>query len=124
MTENQKRCIKCAKIKDLSEFSKESRSMDGRRPDCIQCRTESRRVLSAVDYDALYVAQGGKCAICDVDSTIYKRRFNIDHNHEDNSIRALLCHHCNILIGVADESFDILQRAFGYLQHHNTRMIK
>lgn len=120
---DRKRCQNCAKIKDLSEFSKNSRKADGRRDECGECRNKSRRLIKAADYDGLFVAQGGKCAICSVDSQTYGKRFSVDHDHEDGEVRALLCQHCNTLIGMAEESVEILQSAIGYLKLHSVKII-
>lgn len=120
----KKRCLTCAKVKDLSEFSKNSRTIDGRRDECTPCRNKKRSVIRAADYDALFVAQNGKCAICGVEAEAYGKRFSIDHDHEDDSVRALLCHYCNTIIGMANEETYILEAAVGYLRHHQTKIIK
>jgi len=121
---DQKQCITCGLFKGFSEFSKNARTLDGRRNECTECRNKKRRVIRAADYDALFVSQGGKCAICGVDSVSYGRRFAIDHDHEDDSVRALLCHHCNTIIGMADEDVQILESAIGYLYLHKTKIIE
>ena len=46
----KKKCTKCGKVKDTSEFHKNSRNKDGLRYDCKQCRHEhnivSREIIS------------------------------------------------------------------------------
>jgi uncharacterized protein YlaI len=120
-----KECRYCSKVKEYHHFSKNIRTADGRRDECNECRNEKRRVIRAVDYDALFVAQNGKCAICGIDAEIYGKRFSIDHDHADaaNPIRALLCQQCNTLIGMADESVEVLTQAIGYLKHHHIKII-
>jgi hypothetical protein len=55
-----------------------------------------------MDYDALFKAQKGKCAICktkwvSVSRTGRKmRRLHRDHNHEKLYPRGLLCYRCNV----------------------------
>ena len=119
----KKQCITCAQVKHLTAFSKNARTSDGRRDECTDCRNKKRRIIRAADYDALFVSQNGKCAICGVDSVSYGRRFSIDHDHEDESVRGLLCHHCNTIIGMADEETTILQAAIGYLKLHSTKIV-
>ncbi|MER7677577.1 endonuclease domain-containing protein [Streptomyces sp. NPDC096934] len=41
-------------------------------------------------------------------------------NHATGEIRALLCHHCNLLIGNAKESTDRLRLAITYLERHQS----
>ena len=120
---DKKRCNTCAELKPLAAFSRLARSADGRRSECTECRNKHRRVIRAVDYDALFVAQSGKCAICGVDAATYGKRFSVDHYHDDGEARALLCLYCNTIIGMADESTDILEAAIGYLKHHETKVI-
>jgi hypothetical protein len=120
-----KECRYCAKTKGFHEFTRNIRTSDGRRDECNDCRNAKRRVIRAVDYDALFVAQNGLCAICGIDAQTYGKRFSIDHDHSDEStpVRALLCSHCNTLIGMANDSVEILTQAIGYLKHHETKMI-
>ena len=120
-----KKCRCCAKVKQFHEFSRNIRTPDGRRDECTQCRNEKRRVLRTVDYDALFRQQNGKCAICGVDAESYGKRFSVDHDHSNpnDPIRALLCASCNTLIGMADESVEILTAAIGYLRHHEIKLI-
>jgi hypothetical protein len=120
-----KKCQYCAKVKEFHHFSRNIRTSDGRRDECNECRNAKRKVIRAVDYDALFVAQNGKCAICNIDAETYGKRFSIDHDHSnvENPIRALLCAHCNTLIGMADDSVEILAQAIGYLKHHEIKLI-
>lgn len=124
MIPDKKRCETCAKVKELYEFSKNSRTVDGRRNECTECRNKKRRVIREADYDALFVNQGGLCAICGIDANTYGKRFSVDHDHEDDTARALLCLYCNTIIGMADEDTSILESAIGYLKHHRTRIIQ
>ena len=124
MIPDKKRCETCAKVKEIFEFSKNSRTADGRRNECTDCRNRKRRVIREADYDALFVNQGGLCAICGIDATTYGKRFSVDHDHEDDTARALLCLYCNTIIGMADEDTSILEAAIGYLNHHRTKIIK
>lgn len=120
-----KKCRYCAKVKEFHEFTRNIRTSDGRRDECNDCRNAKRKVIRAVDYDALFVAQHGKCSICGVDAETYGKRFSIDHDHADadNPIRGLLCASCNTLIGMADDSVEILTQAIGYLKHHQIKII-
>jgi hypothetical protein len=74
--------------------------------------------LPAGVYKNMLEAQGGGCAICGATSGIGKRkeRLAIDHCHEQNCIRGLLCHRCNTAIGLMRDNVDVLQRAAEYLK--------
>jgi len=70
-----------------------------------------RRVAVYQELAALY---GDHCAICGGQPT-NGRRLAIDHCHETDEIRGLLCNKCNLLIGHARDSVDILRAAIDYL---------
>jgi len=66
-------------------------------------------------YDRLYAIQGGRCAICGVHQSELKRALHVDHDHETNEIRGLLCSHCNLVLGHAHDSVVVLISAASYL---------
>lgn len=58
--------------------------------------------ITLEDYDALFEAQQGLCAICNrQDST--RRRLAVDHDHETGRIRGLLCYSCNTKLAFAEK---------------------
>jgi Autographiviridae endonuclease VII len=67
--------------------------------------------MTIADYEAMYERQGGRCAICGTS----EEKLVVDHNHQTNSVRELLCHLCNTLIGCAHEDIAILASAAAYL---------
>lgn len=68
---------------------------------------------------ALSRNQDYKCAICGIpdprtdDSD--RRSFHVDHDHDTQLIRGLLCHNCNLMLGHARDDPRILAKAIGYL---------
>lgn len=63
--------------------------------------------------------QGKKCAICEVPfAEIPSYQKHIDHDHVDGTIRGVLCHHCNQVIGQARDNVEVLQKAITYLSNH------
>ena len=67
------------------------------------------------DYDAMFVEQKKRCAVCLAKS---KRWLCVDHNHKTGKVRGLLCMKCNLVVGNAFESVRILQNAINYLVKH------
>jgi hypothetical protein len=67
--------------------------------------------LTPEEYQAMVVAQEGRCAICRREA----RELVVDHNHATKVVRALLCDQCNVMLGMAGESVETLQRAIAYL---------
>lgn len=64
-----------------------------------------------VDYDAMFAAQGGTCAICRKRQLI--KRLAVHHDHVTGEVVGLLCQRCNHdLLGSAFDSPAILLRAY------------
>lgn len=74
--------------------------------------------LSLADYDALFKAQGGVCAICHKPPPPNKN-LCVDHNHKTGKIRSLLCLGCNYKIGMMHDDFRFMKSACSYLERYN-----
>jgi hypothetical protein len=106
------------------------------KPVCTDCRKDKRVTdrehevrrrlrlynLTVERYDAILASQSGRCAICATDDP-GPRGWHIDHDHGccpgigscGQCVRGLLCHYCNMLLGHAKDSTDVLDRAKQYL---------
>lgn len=71
--------------------------------------------LAPGDYDQMLATQDGRCAICKTDDTGRHRRFHVDHCHDTQEIRGLLCHGCNVSLGHFKHDVAVLEAAIGYL---------
>ncbi len=139
-------CILCNVSKDLKEFSKrkdKGRSYDYGNPSgysshCKPCTNErikdyhlkqveknpnyftEKRLgkfgLTLEEWNKLFLEQNGCCKICNVHSSSLKRRLCVDHCHKTGKIRGLLCDSCNLILGKAADSVEILQKLVLYLQ--------
>mgnify|MGYP003643313692 FL=1 len=78
-------------------------------------------------YDDMCTKQGDMCCICKkhkddipVPSKPRKgqqsRAFVIDHCHESNKVRGLLCGKCNTALGGFNDDIELLRAAIGYLE--------
>ncbi len=65
-------------------------------------------------FAALYEFQDGKCAICKKPEL----RLNVDHNHSNGKVRALLCRGCNTGLGCFGDNVQVLKAAAAYIEHH------
>ena len=63
----------------------------------------------------LLVAQDYKCAICGTDANELTRELGVDHNHETDEVRGLLCNHCNIGLGNFRDDVELMNKAIEYL---------
>lgn len=74
-------------------------------------------------YEALYVAQGGFCAICRR-ATGKVKRLAVDHNHETDEVRGLLCGRCNFdVLGKLGENPETYRRIARYLEDPPARKV-
>lgn len=137
-------CTKCQVEKEEADFpapvniQKKNHVYRKRRPQCKDCVNEyqrrmtvknnpidffevggvkrSKRKLWEVyrmtpdEYIALYEAQEGLCAICRESTAAV-----VDHCHDKGHVRALLCQHCNVMLGAAHDNVSILARGIEYL---------
>lgn len=77
----------------------------------------SKYGLSKSDFEKMLSDQNGECAICQVsfcDST-HATRACIDHCHDTNRVRGLLCSRCNSGIGHLKDDLRLLRSAADYL---------
>lgn len=75
--------------------------------------------ITLAEYDSLFAAQGGKCAICLGDPkgrNAVNGRFDVDHCHKTGRVRGLLCGDCNTSLGKLNDDVPSLQRAIQYLE--------
>ena len=104
-------------------YNAEYRRINGRRPESPESmrRGNLRRLygLTPEEYDAMFLAQEGLCAICGrPERRTYNGRLlrlSVDHDHVTGHIRALLCHGCNTAIGSLEDSVDLMQAALVYM---------
>jgi hypothetical protein len=76
--------------------------------------------ITAVEFDAMLAAQGGRCAICRTDKPGGTGGWHLDHDHafdkhDRNGHRGVLCSGCNRALGYFRDDVQTLQNAFDYL---------
>lgn len=76
---------------------------------------QRRYGLTISQFDAMVVAQDGRCAICG-DTPADGRSLHIDHDHTSNRVRGLLCGHCNRAIGLFRDNPTVMASAVIYLR--------
>lgn len=65
-------------------------------------------------YEQLYAAQGGVCAICRRAKGATKK-LAVDHDHKTGYVRGLLCSPCNKILGHLRDDINAAGRVFSYL---------
>jgi len=76
--------------------------------------------ITVEEYEAMFEASGGKCAICDIcivlSSPIRSELAHLDHCHETGQLRGFLCTRCNPMLGFAKDDIGVLEKAIEYLK--------
>ena len=87
--------------------------------------------ITLEQLSALYKEQGEKCACCGVQlpnpattKTKHGRgQWHLDHDHETGEIRGVLCHRCNMGLGMFKDDTLRLQKAIRYLNGSNRDLV-
>lgn len=64
-------------------------------------------------FEALVLAQLGKCAVCDANEAT---DLHVDHDHRTGKVRGLLCGKCNKAIGLMNDDPDLMMSAKRFLE--------
>lgn len=137
-------CTKCKTKKEETDFPKpvaikrQYGTYMKRKPQCKDCVNEYQRYMTVKNsrddmflvgshkrskrklweayrltpeqYVDMYESQNGVCAICEFAEAVV-----VDHDHYTGAVRALLCQHCNVMLGAAKENVTTLARGIEYL---------
>lgn len=119
------KCTKCGYEGPVTDFWKNTRSINKRRSQCKKCCSRScrdshitrrckRMGLSDKDTQIILTLKTINCEICGRDTG---KSFHIDHNHSTGKFRGLLCANCNTGIGLLNDNSDHLKAAIKYLKN-------
>lgn len=64
---------------------------------------EKKYGVTPEQYAALVAACGGRCEVCRRVPTGRFAKLCVDHNHETDQVRGMLCHGCNTSLGMLKE---------------------
>lgn len=117
--ESQRRYMRRLRMEDPEKYRRLSRSYN----------LKSDYGITLEDYELIYSAQGGKCAICEESGKAYDATITgrgnvpgilvVDHDHKTGKIRELLCSRCNNALGWFKDDPVFLLKAVAYLRKHS-----
>ena len=127
-----KTCSKCGEEKPTNDFypyrpackvclRAAQRRQRAARPNYHRASNLKQRYgISLDEYHSIIANQNFACPICQVEISETlgykgKRLVVVDHNHDTGEVRGILCWSCNLMLGHARESTDILYKAIVYL---------
>ena len=96
-----------------------------RRPAKRAARLRRLYGMTQEEYNALLVAQGGKCAVCQrspTDAGVVL--LDVDHDHGSGAVRGLLCGPCNRSLGLLQESSDVINNLAAYVAFHKAPQVR
>lgn len=132
------KCRRCGPVADYALMVKNNSEKYGYGSFCkpcwriVRCEYNWRRIginpeFTYESYLAMLSFQHGKCALCPHKPPMYdplgtnpsrdKYQLVPDHDHKTGEVRALLCSHCNSLLGVFNDDPEKLRRAADYLEN-------
>jgi len=85
-------------------------------PDKIRRRNLSRYGITPEAWDELFDTQGRRCKICRSDTPTTKRGWHVDHCHNSDVVRGILCQKCNQGLGNFRDNAEFLVSAAAYLK--------
>jgi hypothetical protein len=127
-------CPDCDAVKPMGDFPSTRASKSGRHTYCKPCHNVRGRAtlarvggartyhlkrrygISAADADAMLLAQGGLCAVCQAAPAAH-----VDHDHATAAVRELLCFNCNGGLGQFRDDPAVLRAAADYVERHRAR---
>jgi Recombination endonuclease VII len=125
-----RRCPACTEIKPLSDFPRNRATQTGYATYCKPCHNRISRDnrekhhgsnrqyqlrrrynIDSVSVEWLILQQSGLCAICKAGAAAH-----IDHDHNTQQLRGILCFNCNRALGKFSDDADLLRSALSYLK--------
>jgi Autographiviridae endonuclease VII len=79
--------------------------------------------ITPAQFNQMLVEQGGGCALCcEPESIAHQsgtiKELSVDHCHDTDRIRGLLCSKCNQGLGLFKDDPTLLRRAADYIERH------
>lgn len=122
-----KYCLKCNEINPKAWRAQNpgyQKDWKTKNPDKRKLTSRKNKIkqfgLSYEEFIIIYNQQEGCCACCGIEENQQARKLSVDHCHETNEVRGLLCTRCNIGLGYFKDNCDLLYKAIAYLKRHET----
>lgn len=85
---------------------------------CVTCKNGLDRYnMTRLDMISMHESQNGKCKLCNKEIQLFQK-YNggyIDHDHQTDEVRGVLCHPCNTVIGYVENTGLSLEKMNNYI---------
>ena len=141
----KKECSKCHKVKLVSGFYKDKTKADGLAYQCKECykkhdkkywkensekikKRQKKYRLKKYGFNTseaqkiIKLRKTSRCAICGIEAKKInygrqKKMLYVDHCHNSQEVRGLLCDKCNMGLGYFNDDVELLKKAIKYLDN-------
>lgn len=87
-------------------------------------RLKQKYGIGLEEKELVLKLQNGECKCCGSLSPKSKKGWVLDHNHTTGELRGVLCHPCNLILGMVNESKDHLHKLIVYLEAGHKLKVK
>jgi Recombination endonuclease VII len=120
-------CPLCERAVALEEYVKSARTASGLGSRCKACHNAvskrdywvRRYGLSREGVEDIRARQSDRCALCGE-----RGPEHLDHDHDHDFVRALLCQRCNFALGLLRDDPSLMRAAADYVEVHRARHAK
>ena len=117
----QNKCKECKKIYDRQwRIDNIDRHIKARR----KSHLKKAYSITPEEYDEMCRMQSSCCAICGTHQKDLKFILCVDHDHNTNDIRGLLCQSCNTGLGCFKDNTELLENAINYVKGRTDEDVK
>ena len=102
---------------EVARINREALSPEERKLATRKAALKRKYGLSLEDYERMFTAQEGRCFLCQSPAP-KGRPLSVDHCHENDTVRKLLCEVCNRALGIIERDPEWVTRAVQYLNSH------
>ena len=114
-------CERCFRDATRKRHAEDKRRYRAEKPEEVRAKYREWQLqktygLSLEQFTSMLESQGGRCAICKADEPGWDKDWHVDHCHTTHKNRGILCHRCNLMIGLAKEQQEVFLAAIRYLK--------
>jgi hypothetical protein len=110
----RKDCKDCKNIAARKRWKENIEASDRYKKRSRERAKERRYGITQEQFDQMLLDQNNKCKICDIEFKNTKDT-HIDHCHNTNYVRGLLCNGCNMALGQFYDNVELMNNAIKYL---------
>lgn len=116
--------VKQDRKKFPEKYSIRSKKYRANNPEKVKAKSLRNRLslrygLTPEEKKKMFDDQNGCCAICGRHQTEIKETIGVDHNHQTNQVRGLLCNRCNLFVDYVEKYPNLIEPCFEYLERWN-----